>query len=155
MLDKMKEIILLCAKSASGKDYIAQAFNLNLVISHTTRAPRKGELQHIHKHFHNRYEDLGDTIAYTKRGVHEYWVREKDLDQGNVYIIDLPGIKYLLKWKQNRYIFKVVYLKCNIFKRIWRLIKREKSIFEIINRLWIDYKDFKDIKNYVDIIINV
>ena len=34
------------------KDYIAKALNLNLVISHTTRAPRKGELQHIHKHFH-------------------------------------------------------------------------------------------------------
>lgn len=150
-----KEIILLCAKSASGKDYIAKALNLNLVISHTTRAPRKGEFQHIHKHFHNHYEDLGDTIAYTKRGKYEYWIREKDLDYGDVYIIDLPGIKHLLNWKQDKYKFKIVYIKCNLFKRIWRLLKREKSIFEVISRLWIDYKDFKDIKKYADVTIGV
>lgn len=148
-----KEIILLCGKSASGKDFTAKAFNLNLVISHTTRDPRKGEFQHIHKHFHSHYEDLGDTVAYTKRGKYEYWVREKDLDEGDAYIIDLPGIKYLLNWKQNKYKFKILYIKCSLFKRIWRLFKREKSIFEVISRLWIDHKDFKDAEKYADIIL--
>lgn len=142
---KYKEEHLQCGKSGAGKDYIAKTLNLKMIVSHTTRKPRKGEMHGVDKWFHSEglakvnAEDLTQVIAYTKRGRDEYWTTMYDLNSyGNVYIIDVPGIVYMLKnpWiKQNGYDLKVVYIDTPLIKRVRNMRKRGMRWRDILSRL--------------------
>ena len=156
--DNRIEKILLCGKSGSGKDYISELFNLVMIITHTTRPKRNYEVDHVHKHFHKAFKNEKDaldvitdssTIAWTKRGEYYYWATMLDIESGNVYIIDVPGIQSIMnnRFANARYKFKVVYLGCPIYKRICNMLKRGEKIGSIISRLYIDYRDFKKLEN--------
>ena len=149
----MKNITLLCGKSGSGKDYISQALDLKLICTHTTRPKRSYEINGFHKWFHMIDEiphfTAWNIVAHTKRGKYYYWTWLEDLKSGDVYIIDIPGIKAILnhEYASYHFKFKVVYLDCPLHKRIINMLKRGEKVIDIINRLYIEYKDFKPIKN--------
>ena len=113
------------------------------------------EVNHIDKHFETKYKESKNVIAYNKRGEYHYWITEKDLENKSVYIIDMPGIDMLINSKlTKKYDFKIVYVNCSIFKRIKNMLIRGETIKNIIYRLFIDYKQFKNWQKYKPIVIN-
>lgn len=144
-------IILLCGKSGSGKDFIVKTLDLMQVVSHTTRPKRDYEIHGVHKFFHRKpcfVPDQKNLVAWTKRGPHYYWTLTSDLMSGNIYIIDVKGIQSILgnpNW--DKYGFKVVYLDTPWWKRIRNMRKRGENWRSIIERLLIDYRDFKPLKS--------
>jgi guanylate kinase len=169
MLPREQVMILLCGKSGSGKDYIADALDLRLVVSRTNRERRLGEIAGVHKKFISkpkRFRGAFDwylfikedekTIAHTLReNKYIYWTEKGDLIGKNAYIIDKPGIEELLKNTElcDLFNFKVVYVKCGLLKRIRNMRKRKESWRNVFSRIIEDRKSFKGIKDIADYVI--
>lgn len=101
----MKNIICIVAKTGRGKDTLAKQIKTNLgipqVVSYTTRAIRKDDVDGVSHHFISpeKMKELlqnEDIIAYASKpsGV-EYCATYVDLGDETVYIIDPEGIDYL------------------------------------------------------------
>lgn len=165
-------MMLLAGKSGTGKDFIVETFNLKKVISHTTRLPRENEVDGIDKYFHKKLTNIElkkikkDSIAYTYFNGNHYWATKEDLISKDVYIIDVNGIvdlyNRLCGYKNIRLVdvgdnssidnlfysqFKIVYLTCAWWKRMYRLIKRD-GWKKGIKRFFHDIEAFKDIKKF-------
>lgn len=151
----IKELILIVGKSGSGKSYLANILKLNQVISRTTREKRLNEIDKVDKYFVTKKEFLKDKknkniIAETYINNNFYWATYKDLINKKYYIIDPKGVKYM---KENtKFSISVIYIKCPIYKRIYRMYKRGDSIFRIFQRIINDIKTFKKIE--YDYILN-
>ena len=158
-----KKMILIVGKSGTGKDYLAKAFGLRMVVSHTTRPMRKGDVNGKTKWFHNELPfkmnkqileaQLGlcpvDIIAYTFFDHHWYWATERDLLNKDAYIIDVAGIDFMAQ-KYGKYfddIFSIVYVSCAWWKRLYRIIKRD-GLRKGAKRFVHDIGKFKGIENY-------
>lgn len=153
-----QNMILLFGKSGSGKNFFVNTFNLKPVVSHTTRPIRKNEVDGVDKHFEKKiHGNTKKTVAYNKRGEYEYWATEQDLQGKNVYVIDLQGIDMLLAREdmKEKYNFKTVYIDCPLLKRIKNMWNRGDSALSIINRLYIDHKQFKNWRSVNPIIIKI
>ena len=93
----MKNIILLVGPSGTGKTTIqnelAKEFGLKALESYTSRAPRyEGEKGHI---FVTREEILAfsDKVAFTDYNGNLYCATESQVDECDVYVIDVDGVK--------------------------------------------------------------
>ena len=159
-------IIAIIGPSCSGKDTLMRKIywefscgdmidrfpNVFYIISSTTRPPRKGERDHYDYHFISD-EFFQDRINNDKmlewaefRGW-KYGTDKKSvcLDPGaiNIGVFNLQGIKNLLQQKDINII--PIYINVNWKERLRRSIKREGNLtFEMLRRLYTDYKDFKD-----------
>ena len=144
-----KKIILIVGASGVGKDYIAKAFNFNMVISHTTRPMRKDDVNGETKWFHKNYTAREYSIAYTLFDGNHYWVTHMDLIGKEAYIIDMNGVKCLSE-NYGKYfdsVFSIVYISCAWYKRLYRLIKRD-GIRKGVKRFIHDIGKFSDINNF-------
>lgn len=138
-----KPLLLFVGKSASGKTTIAnmleERLGMSQVQSYTTREPRfKGETGHI---FVSKDDFPGNDniVAYTKYNDNEYWTTPRQLEEADIYVIDVDGVKTLLqnKDKVNRDIH-IIYFESNVATRIRRMSKRGSSDNQIIKRLLVD-----------------
>jgi len=147
-------MILLVGKSGSGKDFFVTLFGLKPVVSRTTRKPRPGEINEIHKIFVSKedFKTYGreNMLAYTVFDGEEYCALEIDFKGKNVYVIDPSGVRYL---KNKKMIddgydtsyddYPVVYIKSPLYRRAYRLFQR-KGFRHTISRLVHDYFQFRD-----------
>lgn len=157
-------LIVLCGKSAVGKDTAAkrlnwclriQGYDSGLVVSDTTRPPRSGEVDG------RNYRFLSEAEFSGRRGKGEYleWTEFREWCYGtpqdairhhyNVCVLNPAGIKQL----RSRYDVRVVpiLLEQNLFKRLWRSYRREgRWRLEFLRRCWRDHRDFKGFKKYVN-----
>lgn len=159
-------LICLLGKSASGKSTLAkkikEKFDIDLVITSTTRPMREGEKQGIDYNFLS-YEEAQRAISnkefieYVEYIVHNgdkwiYGTRFKDIDinKNQLIVINPLGYEVIRKiYKEN-----VIAIELKPFEliRIFRIIKRDKkNLLEAVRRYAADRKDFKDLK--ADIVI--
>ena len=137
-------LYLFSGKSASGKttvaNFLEKKHNLKQVNSYTTRSPRyDGEIGHIFVN-DEQFDNLGELVAYTEYNGHRYGTTAEQLDQCQIYIVDVPGIKTLLeRYKTDRKIV-ILYFSSTICTRINRMIDRGDSDAAIISRLLQDEK---------------
>ena len=139
-----KPLYLFVGKSGSGKTTIANALELHgykQVQSYTTRPPRyDGELGHIFVN-QDEFDKLEDLVAYTKYGDYEYCATSNQLDECDIYVIDIPGVRTLLKkYKNESRPIRVIYFNTTVSTRIERMVDRGDSDHHIISRLHIDEK---------------
>ena len=152
-------ILLLVGESGSGKTTVAKLLNeqygLKMLPSYTTR-PKRYENEQGHtfvseKEFKNI--KLKDIVAYTKIGEYEYCATTQQIDDNDVYIIDLEGIRYFKNNYRGNKKFKVVYLKVNQELRKERMKKRGDIEKDINFRLGNDVVTFDGAKDLADIVI--
>jgi guanylate kinase len=150
-------MILLVAKSGSGKDYITKAFNLKMVVSNTTRPPREGEVDGVDKNFYN-FNLVPDDIKIAKTYIngYDYWVTKRDLEGKDCFIVDMNGVICIKEIYHFLFYdkFQVIYLHCAWYKRLYRLIKRD-GLVKAIKRFVHDIKAFEDIEKVKHVRINV
>lgn len=138
-------LFLFVGRSASGKttiaNMLAEEYGYKQVESYTTRKPRfDGELGHIFVS-EDEFNNLGELAAYTYYNSNHYGTTVEQLNECDIYVIDVPGVESLLeKYKANRPIC-IFYFNASVYNRINRMIDRNDSDMAIISRLLQDEKD--------------
>jgi guanylate kinase len=139
-------LYLFVGKSSSGKTTVAsqleEKYGCKQVFSYTTRAPRyDGEIGHIFIS-NKEFDALGELAAYTVYNGYRYGTTFKQLNECNVYVIDIPGVQTLLeKCKDYRRKICVIYFDASVYNRIQRMSHRGDSDSQIVSRLLTDEKD--------------
>jgi len=152
-------ILLLVGESGSGKTAVAKVLNeqygLKTLPSYTTRPKRyeneKGHTFVSEKEFRNI--KIKDIAAYSSIGDYEYCATSQQIDDNDVYIIDLEGIRTFRNNYKGSKKVKIVYLKVSQDLRKQRMKKRGDTEKNINFRLRNDAVAFNGIKELADIII--
>lgn len=155
MKNKYK-VLALFGKSGSGKDaiqkWLTTNYNMNGIISCTTRPPRDYERDGIHYHFLSNEEFAQKVLnmSMLEATVFNDWcygtpIESLKEDRINVGVFNIQGIECLLQ--DNRLDILPIFIDCSDKKRLLRNIKREKvpNCLEICRRFITDEKDFSDI----------
>lgn len=154
-------IIAICGKAATGKDTLAEKLSSLLgahnIVSDTTRPKRKNEKDGIDYHFLSSLSFLKKikTGKYLEHSCFNNWYYGTDIDEIhknsiNVGVFNKEGIEALLsKDREYAYTILPVYLESNLLTRIKRYIKRDRISYELVRRILVDEKDFKDFKEKV------
>lgn len=130
---------LLIGKSASGKSTIANILEQNhrckQVQSYTTRKPR-----HNYEYGHifvtpDEFDQLGNLAAFTVYNGQRYGVTYEQLNQCDIYVIDIPGAANLLRNLHGTRPIHVIYFDAAVSTRIDRMVDRGASDMEIVSRL--------------------
>jgi guanylate kinase len=138
-------LYLFVGKSASGKttvaNFLEKKHGLKQVNSYTTRPPRHdGEIGHIFVD-DEQFNNLCEIVAYTEYNGFRYGTTAEQLDQCQIYVVDVPGVKTLLeRYKTDRKVV-ILYFSSTICTRINRMIDRGDSDAAIISRLLQDEKE--------------
>ena len=140
-----KPLFLFVGQSASGKTTMAnlleEKYGYKQVESYTTRKPRfDGERGHIFVS-EEEFNNLGELAAYTYYNGNHYGTTFEQLDECDIYVVDIPGVESLLQKLQNssRPIC-IFYFNASVYNRILRMIDRCDSDMMIISRLLEDEK---------------
>ena len=138
-----KPLLLLVGPSGCGKTTVANYLEINngysSVQSYSTRPKRyDNETGHIFI-TDKEFNELQHIVAYTEYNGYKYCATEEQIDKANIYIVDVPGVKTLLKKYHNQsrpiYIF---YLKSTVKTRIDRMLERDDHDSQILSRLYVD-----------------
>lgn len=138
-----KPLILFVGQSGSGKttiaNYLETTKGYKQVQSYTTRKPRyEGEVGHTFV-TKEEFDSLGNLVAYTRYNGNEYGVTAEMVDESDIYVIDVPGVRTLLEKypNKNRQIF-ILYFMSTVATRIDRMVERGDCDSAIISRLHTD-----------------
>ena len=145
----MKEILVFCGKSGSGKDYIPKLLNLKQCPGNTTRIPRDTDMDYtfFSKEQYEKEINKNKIVIPTNYCDNYYWTNLADFEneQFDFIVANVEGVIDLLKdvkiGKITRPI-KFIYVKCSMFRRIQNMRSRGDSIKNIYKRLHNDQKDF-------------
>lgn len=136
-----KPFILLVGRSGSGKDCVAQGlanlFGYKQVKSYTTRPQRFPEEDtHIFidpKSITTVASD--DTIAATYFDEFWYWATNQQVEENDVFVIDIPGVEYFFEhYKGNKRII-ICYIECEPGECFIRMLNRGDTINSAIDRM--------------------
>lgn len=159
----MKNLIVFCGKSASGKDTYLNLLTqdeykdlwkkeISSVVSCTTRPKRDNEIDGKDYYFITKEEMLEKLVRDEMYEITEFnnWfygtprssIKE---DKINIGIFNPEGIKILSEEYTNDLKILCVYFKTDDKTRLMRSLAREKSpdVHEILRRFFTDEKDFK------------
>ena len=171
----MSKILVICGKSASGKDtlqnYLVENHDFINLVSHTTRPPRPYEIKGRDYYFvckdeflrmenRNMFVETREYKVNSENGndIWYYGLSKSELDiskiLNTVVILDLKGTTELAEYVGWDNMF-VVYLQCNPDIRLNRIKSRGgMTEAEIERRFYADNVGFKDIKSYADLVLN-
>lgn len=141
-----KPLYLFIGRSASGKTTIANIlhdkYGLNQIWSYTTRPPRyENEPGHV---FVSEFDfgNLGELAAYTFYNGYHYGTTFEQLNNADIYVVDVPGVETLLdKLKDDARPIVILYFDTSAYNRIMRMIDRGDCDAMIISRLLQDEKE--------------
>lgn len=140
-----KPLYIFVGKSASGKtttaNILEKEHNFIQLQSYTTRPKR-----HVNETGHTfisdeQFDRLSNIVAYTEYNGYRYGATKKQVDEVDIYVLDVPGVETLLKqYNTNRPII-IFYFDTTVHTRINRMLGRGDHDNAIISRLLEDEKD--------------
>ena len=149
---KDKYIVLIVGKSGSGKsticDRLTEQYGLKQVKSYTTR-PRRGGGDNSHIFVSDaEFAKLENKCAYTVYDNRKYCAMTEQVDNADLYIIDVDGVEYFLSHYDGRKIPMVVYIETSKAVRKERMMQRGDAEYKVANRLRYDKTHFDDVDEY-------
>lgn len=156
-------MILLIGPSASGKTEISKDLSLRYgmlkVITHTTRAPRPGEIYGVDYYFVQeedflQLEKRGFFVETTLYNGHHYGCSKNEIADDKVVVVDPNGLASFLALKDPTVV--TFFLKAAKKTRLERMKKRGDSPESVKERILNDEMAFSEDKlKGLDFIINV
>lgn len=157
-------MIVLCGKTASGKDTIQKQLilrGMKSIVSYTTRPPRQGEVDGVAYHFISQEEFLkkresnffAESTSYNVASGETWYYGSavEDLTDDKVVILNPEGVKEIKKITTlNPKVFYIIADEDTIWNR---LRSRGDNSEEARRRLNADDEDFKGINKYIDFAI--
>ena len=148
-----KPVILLIGESGSGKntvqDILEQQYGLKPLLSYTTR-PKRNKEENTHTFVNdsefNHIIDTEQIIAFTKYNDYRYCATSQQIEEADVYIIDMKGFYSLKQAAINGKInfpFVTFYLKVPELDRVQRMRIRGDSTKAIKERIEYDKNAFE------------
>ena len=138
-------LFLFVGKSASGKSTIANLIESKYcykqVWSYTTRSKRYEDEKYHTFVSDKEFDNLGELAAYTEYNGFRYGTTIEQLNECNIYVIDVPGVETLLEKYQTERPIIIIYFDTTTYARINRMLDRHDSDMAIISRLLQDEKD--------------
>ena len=135
-----KPIVLIVGESGSGKsticNYLSETYGLKELKSYTTR-PKRNENDTSHT-FVSQTEFNAvakDAVAYTRFDKYEYCASVQQGDESDLYVIDMDGVKTLLKCYKGKRIPYVVYIKADGLDRVENMIRRGDNWSDAMRRV--------------------
>lgn len=156
----VNKILLIVGESGSGKTAIANKaedkYGLKAVPSYTTRPPRfENEKGHIFVD-EERFDEIlssFNVVGLTEFDRCRYCATELQVEQNDIYVIDVDGLKFFKeKYKGNKKVV-VVYIKSPIEVRKSRMESRGDSKEDIYERIRNDEAAFTGAEELADIVI--
>lgn len=149
----MKKRIILVGKAGSGKDYFKSFLTergLKPSVSHTTRPPRKGEVDGVDYHFVSEEEfmEMFETDRFFESKLFNRWgygTSQEMWDNADVFIYTPGGVDSLSKIDIAESV--IVYFDIPIHVRIKRMEERSDAD-SIERRLRADSLDFMDFTEF-------
>ena len=138
---KNRPLHLFVGPSASGKTSVAdelEKLGYKQVKSYCTRLPRyEGENNHtfITK---EEYHNLENIIAYTEYDNNYYCSTKEQLDEADIYVVDIPGVLTLIENYNTERQINVWYFDVDLIIRVKRMIDRGDSDTAIVGRILTD-----------------
>lgn len=142
-----KPLILLVGKSGSGKTtvakYLEDNYDFKMLDSYTTRLPRyDGERGHIFATKED-YHNEKNIVASTFFDDNYYWATQEQCEEADVYVVDPDGVDmFEMEFDATKRRYIIVYLDVPVYKRFFRMWKRDGSIKKAIGRIIHDHKKF-------------
>lgn len=141
-------ICLLVGPSGSGKTAMATLLALrngwSQLDSYTTRAPRHdGEKGHTFVTT-EEFEQLQDIVAYTYYNDHHYGATAQQIDESELYVVDVPGVESLVENYKGDKKFIVCIPWADEDIRRQRMFRRGDSIEKIEERIEYDRYAFAE-----------
>ena len=145
-------ILLIVGKSGSGKStlckYMEDEYGLKEVKSFTTRPQRKrDDTSHVFVS-DGVFDTFDDLCAYTVFDGYKYGARISQVDECDMYVIDVQGLEYFLKTYTGKKIPMPIYIYSSTPVRKDRMRERGDSDEKIMGRLEHDIKAFENINDY-------
>ena len=157
----MKNIYLIVGKSGSGKDTIVNAlcedYGYKRLVSYTTR-PQRSDPNDAKSHIfvdiedYRRDKDNGRIVAETFYNGHFYWATKKQVDESDLYIIDVPGVKSI----KERYFGKpavVIAVEADDSVRTRRMVLRGDNSVNVAKRMALDEEEFRELPSLTDYVV--
>ena len=157
---KNKNVLVLISPSASGKsvqERLLEKIGFHRVVSTTTRNIRDGEIDGISYNFISVDEfkkklDNKEFLEFTKFDDNYYGAEYSQFkDKNNIFVADIEG---LLQIKEAGFNVTSFYLDVPEEIRFQRMIKRGDDFQKALKRLAHDKKEFENVTNLVDNIID-
>ena len=150
--------LILVGKAATGKDHLKSRLikkGFKAGVSHTTRLPRKNEVDGVDYHFVSEFEFtemIGQEkfIEYMEFNGWFYGQTEEDFNNADVMIMSKDGLDMLPAQHRDRAV--VVYLDTPRMTRLERLNQRNDQNDSIHRRMKTDDEQFREFSDF-DIVI--
>lgn len=139
-------LLLLIGPSGSGKTTIAnrleEKYGLTQIRSYTTR-PKRSEDEDSHTFItEEEFMILKNLMAYTEYNGYRYCATLRQIEDCDIYVVDVPGVRTLMEnYKGNKKIIAVC-LKVDEQVALDRMEQRGDSMFQRYQRLKTDDKEF-------------
>ena len=155
-----KPLLLFVGPSGCGKTTIAEHLETTkgykTVQSYTTR-PKRYEDETGHTFVTDaEFDKLQNLVAYTEYNGNRYCATVEQLNETDIYVVDVPGVEILLKTYTEDRPICIFYLKSTVATRIDRMLERGDHDTKIISRLHNDeqYDWFERLLHIVNIDCN-
>lgn len=154
----MENIYLIVGESGSGKTSLVNAleerYGLKSVQSYTTR-PKRTEDETGHIFITEKdFQELTDIVAYTYYNGNHYCATAEQLNDNDLYVIDIVGINSLKEKYKGRKSICVIYISSPIHTRVNRMEQRGDEFGKIMERIVNDTFDFKGAADMADFVIH-
>ena len=148
-----KPIVLIVGESGSGKsticNYLSETYGLKELKSYTTR-PKRNENDTSHTFVsQTEFNTVAkDAVAYTRFDGYEYCASVQQVDESDLYVIDMDGVRTLLECYKGKRVPYVVYIKTDGLDRVENMIRRGDNWSDAMRRVEHDKAAFKDVNDY-------
>lgn len=151
------KLLCILGASGSGKTTVADILESRgyvAVQSYTTRSPRYlGEKGHTFVS-DEEFDKLENILAYNEYNGYRYCTTEAQINDSDVYVVDIPGLKMLREKYNGPKKIIAVGLRVSEETSRDRMARRGDSPEKIESRISDDRVAFKDLGEYCDMLVD-